>query len=106
MRNIATRTKPEGGALAGIVEIFIASAKAEAKSNNQDTEAILRQKLEQLTELVNGYDFADVIAAYWRGRSDEHTSELQSLLRISYPVLRLNTQTIKTKQENKITKIR
>src|SRR3546814_8975415 len=61
MRNIATRTKPEGGALAGIVEKFIASAKAEAKSNNQDTEAILRQKLEQLTELVNGYDFADVI---------------------------------------------
>src|SRR3546814_877845 len=99
MRNIATRTKPEGGALAGIVEKFIASAKAEAKSNNQDTEAILRQKLEQLTELVNGYDFADVIAAYWRGheegneqlksdaiRSEEHTSELQSLMRNSYAV--------------------
>src|SRR3546814_19929326 len=77
MRNIATRTKPEGGALAGIVEKFIASAKAEAKSNNQDTEAILRQKLEQLTELVNGYDFADVIAAYWRGH-EEGNEQLKS----------------------------
>ena len=28
---------------------------------------MIRQKLEQLTELVNGYDFADVIAAYYQG---------------------------------------
>jgi hypothetical protein len=27
----------------------------------------MRQKLDQLTDLVNGYDFADVIAAYCRG---------------------------------------
>jgi hypothetical protein len=67
MRNIATRTKPEGGALAGIVEKFISTAKTEAASAGQSTEAVLRHKLEQLTELVNGYDFADVVAAYCRG---------------------------------------
>lgn len=67
MRSLATRTKPEGGALSGIVEKFIATAKSEAKASGQATEAVLRQKLEQLTELVNGYDFADVIAAYCRG---------------------------------------
>ena len=67
MRNLATRTKPEGGALAGIVEKFIATAKADAKAAGQETESVIRQKLEHLTELVNGYDFADVIAAYCRG---------------------------------------
>lgn len=67
MRNMSTRTKPDGGALAGIVEKFIATAKAEAKAAGQPTESVMRQKLDQLTELVNGYDFADVIAAYYRG---------------------------------------
>lgn len=77
MRNLATRTKPDGGALAGIVERFIATAKTEAKASGQSAEAVLRQKLDQLTELVNGYDFADVIAAYWRGY-EEANEKLKS----------------------------
>jgi hypothetical protein len=67
MRNISTRTKPEGGAMTGIVERFIATAKAEAVTSGKSTEAVIREKLEQLTEMVNGFDFADVIAAYYRG---------------------------------------
>ncbi len=35
MRNLATRTKPDGGALGGIVEKFIATAKTEAKASGQ-----------------------------------------------------------------------
>lgn len=77
MRNMATRTKPDGGALGGVVEKFIATAKAEAKAAGQATEVVLRQKLEQLTELVNGYDFADVIAAYCRG-FEEGNEQLKS----------------------------
>jgi len=77
MRNLSTRTKPDGGALAGIVEKFIATAKTEAKASSQSTEAVLRQKLDQLTELVNGYDFADVIAAYCRGY-EEGSEKLKS----------------------------
>ncbi|MGE8258374.1 MAG: ATP-binding protein [Stenotrophomonas sp.] len=67
MRNLATRTKPDGGALPGVVEKFISTAMAESKSQGVSTEQVIRAKLEQLSELVNGYDFADVIAAYWRG---------------------------------------
>ncbi|MEQ6436378.1 ATP-binding protein [Comamonas sp. w2-DMI] len=77
MRNLSTRTKPDGGALAGIVEKFIATTKTEAKASGQSTEALLRQKLDQLTELVNGYDFADVIAAYCRGY-EEGSEKLKS----------------------------
>lgn len=77
MRNLATRTKPDGGALGGIVEKFIATAKSEAKEAGRSTEDVIRQKLEHLTELVNGYDFADVIAAYYRG-FEEGNEQLKS----------------------------
>ncbi len=77
MRNLSTRTKPDGGALGGIVEKFIATAKTEAKAAGLSTEAVIRQKLDNLTELVNGYDFADVIAAYCRG-FEEGNEQLKS----------------------------
>ncbi|MDT3488789.1 ATP-binding protein [Stenotrophomonas maltophilia group sp. msm4] len=67
MRNLATRTKPDGGALPGVVEKFISTAVTESKSQGVSTEQVIHAKLEQLSELVNGYDFADVITAYWRG---------------------------------------
>lgn len=66
-KNMATRTKPDGGALSGVVEKFVAQAKVESKANGCKTEEIIRKRLEHLTEMVNGYDFADVIAAYCRG---------------------------------------
>lgn len=77
MRNLSTRTKPDGGALGGIVEKFIATSKSEAKVAGLSTEIVIRQKLDNLTELVNGYDFADVIAAYCRG-FEESNEQLKS----------------------------
>lgn len=66
-KNLATRTKPEGGALPGVVERFISQAKSEAKASGKPGEAIVQEKLNHLAEMVNGYDFAEVIAAYCRG---------------------------------------
>jgi len=66
-RNTATRTKPEGGALAGILEKFIAQANEEAGLLGSTTERVVRRQTEQLAEMVNGYDFADVVLAYWKG---------------------------------------
>src|SRR5690348_16821354 len=77
MRNLATRTKPEGGALPGVVEKFIATASAEAKQQGVETEQVIRSRLDQLTELVNGYDFANVIAAYCRG-AEEGNEQLKT----------------------------
>jgi len=67
MRNLATRVKPDGGALAGVVEKFVSSTITEAKAAGISPELAIHQKLEHLTEMVNGYDFAAVIAAYWQG---------------------------------------
>lgn len=77
MRNLATRAKPDGGALPGTVEKFIATAKSEAGKQGVETEQIIRSRLEQLTELVHGYDFADVISAYCRG-AEEGNEQLKS----------------------------
>jgi hypothetical protein len=67
MRNTATRGKPDGAALPSVVERFVTNALNEAKTNGTTPESEIRAKLAQLAELVGGYDFAEVIAAYWRG---------------------------------------
>jgi len=67
MRNMSTRTRPDGGALPGVVEKFVATAMNEAKASGESPETTIHRKLESLSEMVNGYDFAAVIAAYWQG---------------------------------------
>jgi len=67
MRNLATRAKPEGGALPSVVERFVSSALTEARTRAVSPEVVIREKLAALSELVGGYDFAEVVAAYWRG---------------------------------------
>lgn len=81
MRNLSTRTKPDGGAMNGMVEKFISTAIAEAKAANKGTEDAIREKLDHLTEMVNGYDFADVIAAYYRGFSEGNEQLKQDAVR-------------------------
>lgn len=66
-RNLATRTNPEGGALISVVERFVATALQEARSREVEPEQVIRERLARLSEMVGGYDFAEVIAAYWRG---------------------------------------
>ena len=71
MKNMATRTKPEGGALTTVVEKFITTAWAEARKANRKPEDIIHEKLENLTELTMGFEFAKVIAAYYRGHVND-----------------------------------
>ncbi len=73
MRNLSTRAKPDGGALASVVERFVTSAIGEGRDRSISPEAVIRERLAHLSEMVGGYDFAEVIAAYWRGHdtSDE-----------------------------------
>jgi P-loop Domain of unknown function (DUF2791) len=67
MRNLSTRAKPDGGALPSIVERFVTTAMTEARDRSVNPEEIIRERLAYLNEWVGGYDFAEVIAAYWRG---------------------------------------
>ncbi len=76
-RNMSTRTAPEGGAVPGIVERFISTAVSEARASDADVEAVIHERLDHLSEMVGGYDFAAVVAAYWRGH-DSGSGQLKS----------------------------
>jgi len=77
MRNIATRSKPEGGAMSNVVERFIAEALRDAQENGTAAAAVIHARLRDLSEMTGGYDFAQVIEAYWRGH-DTGDDQLKS----------------------------
>jgi hypothetical protein len=80
-RNMATRTKPDGNALESVVERFITEVRKVADQNGDAVEEVVHQRLHGLTELVGGYDFAKVIAAYWRGHDEGDDSLKQDAVR-------------------------
>ena len=66
-RNASTRTKPEGGAMASIVERFASQAVRAAEIGDREPGEVMREKLAHLEELTGGYDFATVVTRYWEG---------------------------------------
>ncbi len=66
-RNTATRSKPEGGALASVVERFVSTAAADAAGRGLSPAAVILERLKALTDSVGGFDFAEVLNQYWRG---------------------------------------
>lgn len=66
LRNMATRTKPEGGALASVVERFIGDAQSAAKATDRPVSDEIQERLTPVQEFVSGYDFATAIERYWR----------------------------------------
>ncbi len=77
MRNLATRANPDGGAVASVVERFVTAALGEARDRGVQASVVLQERLSGLSELVGGYDFAEVVAAYWRGH-DSGDEELKA----------------------------
>jgi hypothetical protein len=57
VKNTATRTRPEGGALPGILDKFLSHAAARAESEHRSSASVIREHLAELGELVNGADF-------------------------------------------------
>ena len=72
MRNLSTRIKPDGNALASIVEKFITTARKDASDRGEEVSTVIYEKLEPLIELVGGYDFAKVINSYWQGHETDN----------------------------------
>jgi hypothetical protein len=76
MRNLATRTKPDA-AVASVVERFISSAMQESKQSGGSVESVIHDRLHALSELTNGYDFAEVVAKYYAGH-EQGNDQLKS----------------------------
>jgi hypothetical protein len=67
VRNMATRARPDGGALPSVVERFVTSSLTESKETGTSAEVVIHSRMSELSEMVGGYDLAEVLAAYWRG---------------------------------------
>lgn len=77
MRNLSTRSKPDGNALTSVVERFITEARRRARESGTPVATEIDTQLNLLSELVGGYDFAQVVGAYWQG-FDQDNEQLRS----------------------------
>lgn len=67
VQSMSTRTKPDGGALASILERFLQEVGKTASATGRDPGEIIREKLEIVRDGVSGFDFAEVVVRYWQG---------------------------------------
>ena len=67
VKNLSTRTNPDGGALQNILERFVTECVRQGEAQQKPIEKVIDERLAALQVLVGGYDFATVVKAYWRG---------------------------------------
>jgi hypothetical protein len=90
MSHLATKTRPDGNSLVSILEGWINKIQQEVAKNtgmrpndegfDDAVEARIREVIQQIEDLVHGFDFGNVITAYWRGyRQDDDTLKAAAL---------------------------
>ncbi|BAY97173.1 hypothetical protein NIES37_11100 [Tolypothrix tenuis PCC 7101] len=77
MSRFATKTRPDGGALVSILEGWINKIQQEVAKEtslrpndegfDDKVEEKIREVVQYIEDLVHGFDFGNVIIAYWRG---------------------------------------
>jgi BREX system ATP-binding protein BrxC/D len=84
MQNLSTRSKPEGGAIASIVERWVSDVDHEVRSaggTDSDIARAIEDRLTPLQELVSGYDFAAVVIKYLQGFQAHDEARMVAALR-------------------------
>ena len=81
IRNMATRTKPEGGALASILERFVTACVQQAEADGRPVERVIDAQLAPLHDHLGGHDFATVVKGYWRAGEEENDALKAAALR-------------------------
>ena len=82
MKNLSTQTRPDGNALPTIIEKWISGIQTNVAAENNlehgspqfvsQVKNRIVSTLNEMQELVHGYDFANVLAAYYQGYSDNN----------------------------------
>ncbi len=65
MKNLASRSSPDGGALQKIIAKWIFSLREKHGKEGADLFAAVREELRELEFMVGGFDFAKVISEYY-----------------------------------------
>jgi hypothetical protein len=70
MRNLATKAKPDGGALRNVCEGWISALQNQVKTaggDDQEVKHCIFTDLKDLQDNVGGFEFAEVLAKYYDG---------------------------------------
>ena len=99
IRNMSTRTRPEGGALTLILDRWISSVQSEAMDSlgcgfddprlAPETERRIRGVVGELSEMVHGFDFAKLLTIYYKayiGGDDESKAKVVKWFRGEYSI--------------------
>lgn len=97
IRNMSTRTRPEGGALTLILDRWISSVQSDAMDSlgcgfddprlAPETERRIRGVVGELSEMVHGFDFAKLLTIYYKayiGGDDESKAKVVKWFRGEY----------------------
>ena len=97
IRNMSTRTRPEGSALTLILDRWISSVQSEAMDSlgcgfddprlAPETERRIRGVVGELSEMVHGFDFAKLLTIYYKayiGGDDESKAKVVKWFRGEY----------------------
>lgn len=90
-RNLATRTRPDGGALPAVLEKWISGVQADVMKESglsasdpefaKAVEAKILATISEMEGMVHGFDFAQVITTYWRGETEQDDAKKGVALR-------------------------
>lgn len=85
IRNLSTKTRPEGGALTLILDRWLSNLRADVAAGgigeddpafDEEVESRIYAVVRQLEEMVHGYDFAQMLARYHRAwREGDETTQ-------------------------------
>jgi hypothetical protein len=81
MRNLASKAKPEGGALGSVVEKWISTLAHDAGGDATALELAMAKQLKPLQDLVSGFDIHTVLMRYFKAHEAGDEQTKQAVLR-------------------------
>lgn len=89
IRNLSTKSKPDGGALPLILEKWISGIQASVKASSDATGEEFHKQVEKqiyavagsLEGMVNGFEFAKAVVTYWRAYQQDDLAMKSNVLK-------------------------
>lgn len=80
IRNISTKTRPEGGALNLILDRWVSALQQQVEAGADET-SLLREQLATLDEMVHGFDFTRMLRRYRMAYLEQDEEELAHVVK-------------------------